>query len=764
MSSGSRANWAQKNWDRKQWGRPGRGGFGGRGRGFRGGVNKNYGGQNYGSNRGFRGGRRNDYGGRGFQHWNKTPRDSPGKRLSEDEIGVTEYISDHEGFLGVIKSRYSDFQVSEINLNGEIAKLTEQTPPEPPVEEDVEEDEDLLLTKYNVELLPMEVWDQINKLAVSEASDEKVEVNVDGMSKEQRTKIHDAVKKAFGDSIVGSTVNVDDKKMVRFVKFRKGVRIDNRVKWVWGGEHVHFILHKENVDTMDAASRLAERLRMNIKPSLLGYAGTKDRRAKTSQWFSVRKMDPRRIAAAAKDLRDVHVGNFSFHQHHLKLGMLKGNRFRIALRNVTAPSESVDAACRLLRDRGFVNYYGLQRFGTRADVPTYEIGRSMLKGDFQEAINSVLKPRPGPMEYALEQYATNGPAAAAAVAPRYCGAIEIRLLKALAAQPKDLLGALNKLARNTRLLYLHSYQSLTWNRAVSERLRRFGLTPAAGDLVPLTEVDDDIEEDSDGEETDADTQNDDDTQDGAVKQDGVVKQDGDSQNGGKADPKEEVKEPEKVKLDKVPVKFPVKILTQEDVESGQYSIFDVIMPLPGYFIDYPPNMVDYYKELLEKDGLTLELKNKIKSLSMSGAYRRVVTKPIDMAWRLVGYASPTEDLIRSDLDELRGVELKHKTDGPYKALLLTMSLPASCYATMALRELLKVDTSGDNQALQNNYHKAKADAKEDSEKVEGGNDSEEANKGNDDGEKIDGEKVDNGAKRKMDGEEGGAKRVKVDGE
>lgn len=43
-----------------------------------------------------------------------------------------------------------------------------------------------------------------------------------GMSKEQRTKIHDAVKKAFGDSIVGSTVNVEDKKFVRFEKFRKG--------------------------------------------------------------------------------------------------------------------------------------------------------------------------------------------------------------------------------------------------------------------------------------------------------------------------------------------------------------------------------------------------------------------------------------------------------------------------------------------------------------------------------------------------------------
>ncbi|XP_063620984.1 pseudouridylate synthase 7 homolog [Cydia splendana] len=751
MSSG---NWG----NRKPWGGRGRGGFGGRDRGSRGGVNKNYRGHNFGSNRGFRGGRQNDYGGRGppqpFQNYAKTPRDTPGKRLSEEEIGVTEYINDHEGFLGVIKSRYSDFQVSEINLKGEIAKLTNTKPPQPPVDKDVEQDEDLLLNKYNVEILPMDEWDRINKLAVSEASSEKVEIDVTGMSKEHRTKIHDAVKKAFGDSIVGSTVGDGDKKLVRFERYRKGVRIDNRVKWVWGGEHVHFILHKENCDTMDAAQRLAERLRMNLRPSCLGYAGTKDRRAKTSQWFSARKIDPRRLAGAARDLRDIHIGNFSFSDTHLKLGMLKGNRFRIALRNVTAADDSVERACQLLSDSGFINYYGLQRFGTRADTPTYEIGKSMLKGEFQEAINGILRPRPGPLQYALEQYREHGAGAALAAGIRSHNSIELRLLKALASQPKDLLGALNKLARNTRLLYIHSYQSMVWNRAVSERIKRFGLKPAAGDLVPLTEVDDDIDEDSD-EET-PDDQEGVETQDGGDIQDGGNIQDGGGiQGGDPTEPSTEEKQSEKnTGMQKEPVKFPVKILTQEDVDSGQFSILDIIMPLPGYFIDYPPNMVDFYEELLKKDGLTLELKNKIKSLSMSGAYRRLVTRPIDMSWSFVRYNSPTEDLILSDMDEIRGVTLKETPDGQYKALLLSMSLPASCYATMALRELLKVDTSGDNQALQNNYHK-KSDATEttDAKGNEASEKLEESDNGNE-GEK------ENGAKRKLDSEDSDAKRAK----
>ena len=52
----------------------------------------------------------------------------------------------------------------------------------------------------------------------------------------------------------------------------------------------------------------------------------------------------------------------------------------------------------------------------------------------------------------------------------------------------------------------------------------------------------------------------------------------------------------------------VKHLTKEDVESGKYTIFDIVMPLPGHDITYPKNsMEQLYVELLEKDGLSSEL-------------------------------------------------------------------------------------------------------------------------------------------------------------
>ncbi|XP_022816199.1 pseudouridylate synthase 7 homolog [Spodoptera litura] len=671
--------------------------------------------------------------------WKK--RDTPGKRLSEEDIGVTEYVSKHEGFNGIIKSRYSDFQVSEINEQGEIAKLTCLKPPPAPEEEAVSEDEDLLLSKYNLEILPMETWDKINTLAVSKDPEpDCVEIDMEGVTKEQRTKIHDAVKKAFGDSIVGSTVNIEDKKLMRFQKFKKGVRIDNRVKWTWPAEYVHFIVHKENCDTMDAAMRIADRIGVHVKPSMLGYAGTKDRRAKTSQWFSARRLDPRRFVAATRYLKDIHVGNFTFKNTNLKLGMLQGNRFRIALRNVTASDEVVNTACKDLQEHGFINYYGLQRFGTRVDIPTYNIGLKLLQGNFKEV--------------SFFFFFFYGP--------------EARVVRALCAAPNDAVGALGQLPRNTRLLYLHSYQSLLWNRAVSERLRRHGLAPAVGDLVPLANIDKEDEfedEDSDAEENEADGKNDkqqaNNSQNDIKTEKQSIKKERTSSQSEQSSVKDKEKDKKNSSKDEEKPKVPVKVLTQEDVDSGKYTMADVVMPLPGYSVDYPPNMLDYYEQLLSDAGLTLDMKHKIKSYRLCGAYRRVVVRPRDVTWRAVRYSDPFADLIASDLDQLNNKTIDAiRDDGKYRALLLNMTLPASCYATMALRELLKVDTSSDNQASQNNYHKSRksstTEENEGEEKKKKEADSPEKAKGADTAEKT--KEADSAEKERANGSE----KVKVE--
>lgn len=121
-----------------------------------------------------------------------------------------------------------------------------------------------------------------------------------------------------------------------------------------------------------------------MKAASFTYAGVKDRRAKTTQWFCVRKVDPRKLVMRTKPLRNIHIGNFTFEDKPLKLGKLIGNRFRIALRNVTVEDSVIDGALNSLKEYGFINYFGLQRFGNDKEVPTFEIGVKLMQGNWKE--------------------------------------------------------------------------------------------------------------------------------------------------------------------------------------------------------------------------------------------------------------------------------------------------------------------------------------------------------------------------------------------
>lgn len=45
------------------------------------------------------------------------------KQKTEDELGITQYISNHAGFTAILKQRYSDFLVNEV-ADGEVIRLT----------------------------------------------------------------------------------------------------------------------------------------------------------------------------------------------------------------------------------------------------------------------------------------------------------------------------------------------------------------------------------------------------------------------------------------------------------------------------------------------------------------------------------------------------------------------------------------------------------------------------------------------------------------
>lgn len=65
---------------------------------------------------------------------------------------------------------------------------------------------------------------------------------------------------------------------------------------------------------------------INVKPASISYAGTKDKRGKTTQWACVKRREPSQIVRAAQRARQMFVGNFVFRDKPLKLGNSLGNR------------------------------------------------------------------------------------------------------------------------------------------------------------------------------------------------------------------------------------------------------------------------------------------------------------------------------------------------------------------------------------------------------------------------------------------------------
>lgn len=202
-----------------------------------------------------------------------------------------------------------------------------------------------------------------------DADNKFVMINVTSFEKDERTKLHKLLKSEYGTKIVSSTVADSENKFIRISKSTKNDPKRSQ-PWLWPFEYTYFVLHKENLDTMQAISLLASQL--NTRPSQFVYAGTKDKRAKTSQWICIKRTEPAKISGALKRIPNMNVGNFTFKPKPLKLGELIGNQFQIALRSVTVDEATIEESLKTLRDSGFINYYGMQRFGNCFSVPTYQ--------------------------------------------------------------------------------------------------------------------------------------------------------------------------------------------------------------------------------------------------------------------------------------------------------------------------------------------------------------------------------------------------------
>jgi len=129
------------------------------------------------------------------------------------------------------------------------------------------------------------------------------------------------------------------------------------------GEGEHCLLHiqKRDSNTDWVAGQLARIA--GVSRADVSYAGLKDRHAVTTQWFSIRlagKPEP--------DWRKLESGEFRVlsstrHGRKLRVGALKGNQFKIVVRDFQGNQGDLETRLSALAEQGIPNYFGEQRFG-----------------------------------------------------------------------------------------------------------------------------------------------------------------------------------------------------------------------------------------------------------------------------------------------------------------------------------------------------------------------------------------------------------------
>lgn len=210
---------------------------------------------------------------------------------------------------------------------------------------------------------------------------------------------------------------------------------------------------------------------------------------------------------------------------------------------------------------------------------------------------------------------------------------------------------------------MHSYQSYLWNCAASERLSAFPKTHAvAGDLV-------------------------------------LVERAGPAPQGRER--RHDFAE--------------VRVVTAAEEAARSVGIAAVVLPLVGKYASLPENAVGrVFRDLAAADGIDLDAPaHSVGEFSLAGqpgAYRKLVHVPVHFAWEMIPYADADADadLCATDVDLLLGDgapgagaagrpgaegEAGAAKPAPKLALKLDMQLATSCYATMAIRELLKTSTA-----------------------------------------------------------------------
>ena len=620
-------------------------------------------------------------------------------KTKEEDVGITEFMSpENPGFKCVLKHRYSDFLVNEIGLDGKVVWIKEadsaiqEKKDEDKKAEELTEEKVGEILKNNFEgLIPKEEIISFNKLITNyiyktHQINDSIEINYIE-EKDKRKKLHENIRQFFpflDSETIENKESKEKKIIIRYMtkenQFKRRKVFPDKNKNI-----LLFSLMKKNIDTIGALDYITRLLRRNQKT--LKFAGNKDKRGITTQKISSYNTLPGEIINLTKNKRwnkNIEISNFSFTDKELRLGQLKGNQFCVCFRFIEGLNNvksDLDLITKSLNEKGFINYFGMQRFGV-GNIPTHIIGKYVIKKMWKEAFINIISTEK--MFEAMKAVGLSSRDIAKEifdledknkqmsilsdillVLPKF--SIESKLLTNYKKTGKNSFqSSFQSLSKQLQILYPHAYQSYIWNLTVSHRIKKYGRKLIIGDIVKKHE---------------------------SLYQEKNQEEDCDVPDEENDDKKKSEKKEEKI--DKI---FSDNFDFVTDDNINKYNFDDLVIPMVGYEVYYPKNDIkDFITELLNKDNLSFkDFEYQAVNFNSTGYFRKVIEKPLnELKYDIVQHDDPDVDL----QTPYYNVESHPQPDGnKYTSMRLVFQLPQSTYATMLFRELTKSSSSGTYQA------------------------------------------------------------------
>ncbi|MTK63967.1 MAG: tRNA pseudouridine(13) synthase TruD [Methanobacterium sp.] len=248
------------------------------------------------------------------------------------------------------------------------------------------------------------------------------------------------------------------------------------------GPNTWIFIEKIGRNTLDVVLDIAKELKISRKR--MGFAGMKDKTARTRQWLCVSNSSVEEIQSISDKLYNVEVLEIKQNEKKLRIGQLVGNKFKILIRNTEDPENDVKTAQAVLEhlmETGVPNYYGWQRFGKERSN-THLVGEYLVHNDVKGAVDAYIgNPYPEEREHIKEARALYDEGKLEEAYQKMPGSMryEKMLLRELLnlqrkkgeLTEKSYIIAIESLPKPLKRMFVHAYQSYLFNKAVSERAK-----------------------------------------------------------------------------------------------------------------------------------------------------------------------------------------------------------------------------------------------------------------------------------------------------